>query len=125
MRRKKPTDEAAAFERALSAQPKSERYRLRLFVSGTTPRSARAIRNIRAICEQKLHDRYELEVIDIYRHPEQAGPEQVIVTPTLVKKLPLPVRKLIGDLSDEARVLVGLDIVPQKYAMPRRGGNAT
>ena len=82
-----------------------------LFVSGTTPRSARAIQNIRALCEERLHGRYELEVIDIYQHPEQVKPEQIVVTPTLVKKLPLPFRKIIGDLSDKERVLIGLDMV--------------
>ena len=73
---------------------------LRLFVTGSTPRSTRAIQNIRALCEEKLHGRYDLEVIDIYQHPEQVKPEQIVVTPTLVKKLPLPFRKIIGDLSD-------------------------
>ena len=86
-------------------------YRLRLFVTGTTPRSARAIRNIRAICEENLAGRYDLEVIDIYQHPEHVRAEQIIVTPTLVKQFPPPVRKLIGDLSDTARVLAALDIV--------------
>jgi circadian clock protein KaiB len=113
---KKFTDDTKAFEEALAAQPVSERYLLRLFVSGSTPRSARAIQNIRAICEEKLGGRYDLEVIDIYQHPELAKPDQVIVTPTLVKKLPMPVRKLIGDLSDLDRVLVGLDIAPQAQA---------
>jgi circadian clock protein KaiB len=93
--------------------PDPERYLLRLFVTGTTPRSARAIRNIRAVCEDHLPDRYDLEVIDIYQHPEYVRTEQIIVTPTLVKQNPLPVRKLIGDLSDTARVLAGLDIVPR------------
>ncbi len=91
----------------------AEHYVLRLFVTGSTPRSARAIQNIRALCEEKLHGRYDLEVIDIYQHPEQVKPEQIVVTPTLVKKLPLPFRKIIGDLSDKERVLVGLDIVPR------------
>ena len=72
-------------------QPDAAHYRLRLFVTGTTPRSARAIQNIRALCEEKLHGRYDLEVIDIYQHPEHGKPEQIVVTPTLVKKLPLPV----------------------------------
>ncbi len=81
--------------------------------AGTTPRSARAIQNIRAICEEKLHGRYHLDVIDIYQHPEQVRSEQIIVAPTLVKTLPLPFRKIIGDLSDKERVLVGLDIVPR------------
>jgi len=110
-------DDTRAFENALAAEPDAAHYRLRLFVSGTTPRSARAIQNIRALCEEKLQNRYELEVIDIYQHPELVKPEQIVVTPTLVKKLPLPVRKIIGDLSDNQRVLIGLDIV-------RRGGPA-
>ena len=125
MKQKKPVNEAAAFERALRAQPEAEHYLLRLYVTGTTPRSARAIQNIRAICEEKLQGRYDLEVIDIYRHPEQAKPEQVVVTPTLVKKLPLPVRKLIGDLSDAERVLVGLDILPRETPEPEIDGDAT
>ena len=106
-------DKTTAFEAALAADPNAAHYRLRLFVTGTTPRSARAIQNIRAICEDHLHDRYDLEVIDIYQHPEHAKAEQIIVTPTLVKQLPLPVRKLIGDLSDKERVLVGLDLTPR------------
>ncbi len=76
-------------------------------------RSVTAAATAGAICDEKLHGRYDLEVVDIYQHPEQARPDQIVVTPTLVKKLPLPVRKLIGDLSDEARVLVGLDILPR------------
>jgi len=104
-------DDTRAFEAALAPDRDAAHYRLRLFVSGTTPRSARAIQNIRALCEEKLQNRYELEVIDIYQHPELVKPEQIVVTPTLVRKLPLPVRKIIGDLSDNDRVLVGLDIV--------------
>lgn len=86
-------------------------------MTGTTPRSARAIRNIRTICEDYLPGRYDLEVIDIYQHPDHVRAEQIIVTPTLVKQMPLPVRKLIGDLSDTARVLAGLDIVPRPFAV--------
>ncbi len=108
----KEFDETQAFEEALAKEPAADRYVLRLFVTGTTPRSARAIQNIRAICEERLQGRYQLEVIDIYQHPEQAKPEQVVVAPTLVKQLPLPVRRLIGDLSNEERVLVGLDLTP-------------
>jgi circadian clock protein KaiB len=124
VKRKKITDEAAAFEKALAAQPAADRYLLRLYVTGTTPRSARAIKNIRAICEEKLQGRYDLEVIDIYQHPEQARPAQVVVTPTLVKQLPEPVRKLIGDLSDRERVLVGLDLVPRPGPKPETESNA-
>jgi circadian clock protein KaiB len=103
-----------SFDAALANGQTEERYGLRLFVSGSTPRSVRAIRNIRALCESQLCGRYTLEVIDLYQHPELAKPEQIVVTPTLVKKLPLPLRKIIGDLSDQERVLVGLDIVERK-----------
>ncbi len=106
------TDKATkAFEDALATGSPADHYRLRLFVSGSTPRSVRAIQNIRALCDEKLNGRYELEVIDIYQHPEYAKPEQIVVTPTLVRTLPLPFRKIIGDLSDKDRVLVGLDLV--------------
>ena len=97
-------------------------YRLRLFVTGTTPRSARAIQNIRAICEDHLQGRYDLEVVDIYQHPEHVKAEQIVVTPTLVKQSPSPIRKLIGDLSDTERVLVGLDIGPSQ-ASPKAPAN--
>jgi circadian clock protein KaiB len=97
---------------AVAADPDVPYYRLRLFITGTTPRSARAIRNIQAICEEHLSGRYDLEVIDIYQHPEHVRAEQIIVTPTLVKQSPLPVRKLIGDLSDTDRMLAGLDVMP-------------
>jgi circadian clock protein KaiB len=100
-----------SFEDALAMQLPAPRYRLRLFVSGNTSRSTRAIKNIRALCEERLQGRYDLEVIDIYQHPERMKLEHIVVIPTLVKKLPLPIRKIIGDLSDKDRVLVGLDIV--------------
>jgi circadian clock protein KaiB len=109
MKRLKARDAAKAFEDSLAAQPATH-YRLRLFVAGTTPRSARAIRNIRAICEANLQGRYDLEVVDIYQHPEQIKPEQIVVIPTLVKEQPLPLRKMIGDLSNKEQVLIGLDI---------------
>jgi circadian clock protein KaiB len=126
MRREKPKDETEGFERALAARgdEKKRHYILKLFVSGSTPRSARAIQNIRAICEERLPDGYDLEVVDIYQRPGCVKPEQIIVTPTLVKRLPLPVRKIIGDLSDVQRVLVALDIVPQALqAKPAEGGH--
>lgn len=91
-------------------------YHLRLFVTGATPRSLRAIQNIRAICEDYLQGRYDLEVVDIYQHPEHAKAEQIVVTPTLFKQAPLPVRKLIGDLSDIDRVLAGLDIASSRFS---------
>jgi len=113
MKSRKPVDETKAFEDALAAQAPADHYLLRLFVTGSTPKSSRAIRNIRAVCDEKLQGRYDLEVVDIYQHPEQVRAEQIVVTPTLVKKLPLPFRKIIGDLSDKERVLVGLDLVPR------------
>lgn len=110
-------DEVKAFEKALSRQPAGAFYLLSLFVTGSTPKSLRAIQNIRAFCEERLHGRYELKVIDIYQHPEQVEPEQIVVTPTLVKKLPLPLRRLIGDLSNLDRLQTGLDIVPTEASL--------
>lgn len=91
-----------------------ERYVLRLYVTGMTPRSARAIENLRAFCEKHLAGGYALQVIDIYQQPELARTEQLVAAPTLIKKLPLPLRRLIGDMSDEERILVGLDILPHQ-----------
>jgi len=113
MKGSKPADSTKALEDGQAVQPDSPHYRLRLFVSGSTPKSVRAIQNIRALCDEKLHGRYGLEVVDIYQHPERLEPDQVFVTPTLVKELPLPSRKIIGDLSDKQRVLAGLDLVPR------------
>jgi circadian clock protein KaiB len=111
------SDKVKEFEEALSRQPVAGRYVLSLFVTGSTPKSLRAIRNIRALCEEMLHGCYELKVIDIYQHPEQVRPEQIVVTPTLIKKRPLPLRKMIGDLSNKNRLLLGLGIVPQNAAL--------
>ena len=86
---------------------------MRLFVSGMTASSLRAINNIRDICEAHLQNRCELEVIDIYQHPEMGRTEQIVAAPTLIKKLPVPLRKFIGDLSDREKILVGLDLVPK------------
>jgi circadian clock protein KaiB len=81
-----------------------------LYIAGTTPRSSRAVANIRDICKHNLKGRYELEVIDIYQKPALAQGEQIIAAPTLVKQLPLPLRRFIGDLSDTERILVGMDL---------------
>jgi circadian clock protein KaiB len=86
------------------------RYVLRLYVTGTTGKSVRAIQNVRRICEEHLKDLYELEVIDIYKNLPLARGDQIIAAPTLIKRLPVPLRRLIGDMSDEQRVLVGLDL---------------
>jgi circadian clock protein KaiB len=91
-----------------------ERYILRLYVAGMTSRSTRAVENVRAFCEKHLEGRYDLQVIDVYQQPALARSEQLIAAPTLIKKLPLPLRRLIGDMSNEDRILVGLDLVPRK-----------
>lgn len=102
-------DSTAAFEKALlSAQTK--KYTLRLYIAGTSPQSARAIANVKKICEQNLNGQYELQVIDLYQQPQLAQGEQIVAAPTLIKKLPLPLRRIIGDMSSAERVLVGLDL---------------
>jgi circadian clock protein KaiB len=106
------TDSTADFEAALlrGSRRDGPRYVLRLFVTGTTPRSTRAIQNLRALCEEHLPGRYDLEVIDIYQQPVMARGEQIIAAPTLVKRLPAPLRKFVGDLSDASRILAGLEV---------------
>jgi circadian clock protein KaiB len=111
------SNETKEFEEALSRPPIPERYFLSLFVTGSTPKSLRAIRNIRAFCEERLHGCYELKVIDIYQHPEQVKSKQIVVTPTLIKKRPLPLRTLIGDLSNMDQLLSGLDIMLQNAVL--------
>jgi circadian clock protein KaiB len=93
---------------------KEEKYILRLYVAGLTPRSTKAIANVKEICETHLKDRYELDVVDIYQQPKLAQGEQIIAAPTLIKKLPLPLRRLIGDMSDTEKFLVGIDLRPKK-----------
>jgi circadian clock protein KaiB len=85
-------------------------YRLRLYITGRTSHSIRAIENLRRICDADLQSEYEVEVIDVLEHPRLAETDKILATPTLVKKLPEPVRKIIGDLSDREGVLMGLDI---------------
>ena len=92
----------------------SEKYMLRLYVTGSTERSTQAILNVKKVCEEYLQGRYDLEVIDIYQQPALARGEQIVAAPTLIKRLPAPLRKLIGDLSSRERVLLGLDLKPVK-----------
>ena len=106
-------DSTAEFERALEHAQDERQYVLRLYVTGTTTRSRRAIENLRRLSEEYLHGRYRLEVIDIYQHPELAGQAQIVAAPTLVKQLPLPMRRFIGDLSDREQVLAGLELQPE------------
>ena len=100
----------ATFERA-AEDIDTQRYVLKLYVTGKTPRSTQAVETLRAICDRYLEGRYDLEVIDIYQQPGLLAGEQIIAAPTLVKKFPLPVRRLVGDMSNRGRVLVGLDLV--------------
>jgi circadian clock protein KaiB len=95
---------------AAEAARATERYVLKLYVTGATGRSLRAIANIKAICEQYLKGRYELEVVDVYERPEVLREDQIVAVPTLVKKLPLPLRLLVGDLSATTQVLHGLGL---------------
>jgi circadian clock protein KaiB len=85
-------------------------YVLRLYITGTTPRSLKAIANVKAICEEHLQGRYELEVVDLYQQPVLAAGEQIIAAPTLIKKLPEPLRRIIGDMTSTEKILVGLDL---------------
>jgi circadian clock protein KaiB len=87
-------------------------YKLRLYITGRTWQSQRAIENLRQICEAELQGRYEIEVIDVLEHPHLAEHEKILATPTLVKQIPEPVRKIIGDLSNHERLLLGLDLSP-------------
>jgi len=109
---KKTQDQVEVFEKTLK-RSKDKEYVLRLYVAGATPRSTEAIVNIKKICEEHLKGRYELEVIDIYQQPVLAKGEQIIAAPTLVKKLPLPLRRFIGSMHNIDRILVGLDLKPK------------
>lgn len=110
---KKNADVSNQYEKAVSRLG-PETYVLRLYVAGTTPRSTRAIANLKEICEEHLADGYALDVIDVYQQPTLAKGDQIIAAPTLIKQLPLPMRKLIGDLSNKDKVLIGLDIRKRK-----------
>src|SRR5690349_12694073 len=89
---------------------RADHYLLKLYVAGTTARSVRAITNIKRICESHLKGRYLLEVVDIYQRPVLAKGEQIVAAPTLIKHLPFPLRRLIGDMADSDKVLLGLDL---------------
>ena len=99
---------------AKTGKLKSDKWQLRLYIAGNTPKSTAALINLKKYCELHLQDRYELEVIDLLLHPQLAAGDQILAIPTLVRKVPVPVRKIIGDLSNEEKVLVGLDLRPIK-----------
>ena len=89
------------------------RWELRLYVAGQTPKSLRAFANLKKICETELRGKYRIEVIDVLAHPERARADQIVAIPTLIRKLPPPIKRLIGDLSNKERTLVGLELVPE------------
>ncbi len=113
MSRRAFADQAGVFERALKRQGVQE-YVLRLYVTGVTPRSVQAIKNIRRVCEKHLKGRYALKVVDVYQQPALARGEQILAAPTLIKYLPLPLRRIIGDMANTDRLLLGLDLRPAK-----------
>jgi circadian clock protein KaiB len=96
--------------KAKSFKAGGKKYVLRLYISGTIPNSARAVVNIKAICENYLKNRYELEIIDIYQHPALASTEEIVAVPLLIKKFPLPEERMVGDLSNTEEVLKGLSL---------------
>ena len=96
--------------KAAAPRQKRAKYLLRLYVTGTTGKSVRAIQNVRRICEEHLQGLYDLEVVDIYKNLPLARGDQIIAAPTLIKRLPAPLRRIIGDMSSTERVLVGLDL---------------
>jgi circadian clock protein KaiB len=97
----------------MSDEPNADRYILKLYVTGRSPRAQRAIDNLRRLCKDELEGCYELEIIDILEHPQLAEDERILATPTLVKQLPPPLRRVIGDLSSTDKVLLGLDLRPR------------
>lgn len=109
MDKKHVEDSTKEYEEALRQQD-TRRYVLRLYITGSTPKSQRAVENVKKICEEYLRDRYDLEVIDIYQKKVLDKDEQIIAVPTLIKELPAPLRRIIGDLSNKERVLLGLDL---------------
>jgi circadian clock protein KaiB len=109
----KTADTSKDFTKGLKARA-DEKYILRLYITGMTPRSTKAIENIKKICEDHLKGRYDLEIIDIYQQPTLAEGEQIIAAPTLIKKLPLPLRRFIGDMSMTEKILLGLDLHPKQ-----------
>ena len=105
---------SGAVKKTARRRSSGRRYILRLYVTGTTSRSVRALENLRRICDEHLAGQYQLEIIDIYRNLALARDDQIIAAPTLIKRLPTPLRRLIGDMSNEQKVLMGLDLRPRR-----------
>jgi circadian clock protein KaiB len=113
MVKKPPKSSTKEFEKALRKSGRTK-YVLRLYVAGVTPRSRNAIRNVKRLCAEHLAGRCDLEIVDIFQQPKLVSGEQILAVPTLIKKLPLPLRKVIGDMSDEEKLLVGMDLKPKE-----------
>ncbi len=116
-------DSTKVFENAVSKVNENQKYILRLYVTGITPKSQQAIANVKRICEEHLKGRYELEIIDIYQQPALARGEQIVATPTLIKKIPVPLRRFIGDMADTEKILFGLDLVPREERKQQADSN--
>lgn len=110
--KQKPT--TSAEHRRERAKAVTDTWTLRLYVAGQTPKSITALVNLKNLCEEHLAGRYQIEVVDLLENPQLACSDQILAIPTLVRKLPVPVRKIIGDLSNSERVLIGLDLVSRK-----------
>lgn len=112
---KRPSSKRRARQRS---RREAEFFELRLYVAGQTSRSLAALANLKSICEEHLDGRYSIEVIDLLKHPQLAKGDQIVALPTLVRKLPRPIRKLVGDLSNTESALVGLDLRPRRTSKP-------
>ncbi len=110
MEKRRPEGTSVKAMAETAEKGKKQRYLLRLYVTGLSPQSIKAIQNVKKICDEHLRGRYDLEVVDLYQRPNLAKGEQIIAAPTLIKKLPLPLRRIIGDMSNTKRLLVGLDL---------------
>ncbi len=108
------TNKLNEFEEALETSKKDGKYVLRLFVAGINPKSKMAIENLQQVCNEELEGQYELEIIDIYQQPIFAKEGKIVAAPTLIKELPLPIRRFVGDLSDKEKLLFGLDLRSHK-----------
>jgi circadian clock protein KaiB len=109
-RKPKTKNTPAKRVRKKAAKRAVARYALRLYITGQTPRSRQSVENLRALCDKYIPGQFDLEVVDIYQQPAMAAAGQIIAAPTLIKSMPLPLRRLVGDFSDQSRVILGLDI---------------
>ena len=101
-------------EKEIQDETANDKWVLRLYIAGQTPKAQTALKNLKKICEEQLHGRFSIEIIDLLINPQLGAEDQIFALPTLVRKLPEPVRKIIGDLSNTERVLVGLNLLPDK-----------